>query len=255
MKKVAICLSGDMRNSPECLQSLKSCVYDPFAEAGYAVDVLCHTRLDPWWKIGLSHLEHFGLTPRMLRVERNVSHIDTKDIVGPANPLERGEYPSEAKGSEEANRRPFLYQAFLQYYRSLAAVGELLERAEDQDGKEYDWVVRARPDVGYKTPLRISDLRSNTLHFPAGDWWRYKGEECRSDKFAIGPSDVMKEYFQREDYLEVWCHNRNEELHAEALMMYQVQAIEAKWAVLDDFGLVLSSYGHKYSLRPDREDC
>lgn len=232
--RVAVCLSGDMRGGDNCLKSLMECVVTPFERAGATVDILIHTRLDPWWEPAID------LPFRMLRVERNVKRIDDSDIVGPINPKSKGDFPGES-------RRSFLYQAFLQYYRSLAGVGELKRRAEEQDGAPYDWVVRARPDVGYKTALDPSWLTPGVLHFPAGDWWRYKGEECRSDKFAIGPSKVMDVYFNRQDFLKDWCEY--EELHAEGLMMATIQPFP--WKVLDDFGIWLNPHGYTFSLRPD----
>jgi len=235
--RVAVCLSGDARGCPECLESLMNCVVRPFQRSAAVVDILVHTRLDPWWE-PLSKLPF-----RMLRVERNVKRIDDADIVGTVNPRSAGDFPG-------TTRRSFLYQAFLQYYRSLAGVAELKRRAEEQDGTPYDWVVRARPDVGYKKELVLSDLVFGRINFPGGDWWRYKGKECRSDKFAVGSSAHMDVYLNRGAYLREWCER--EELHAEGLMMYQLEREGIPWNILHDFGLFLNPHGYEFSLRPEQ---
>lgn len=244
--KVAVCLSGDMRNCSECLDSLVDQVITPFKLVGAQVDVLIHTRLDPWcWNLS-------KLQPRIYRCECNVQRIDPSDIISKFNSLSNGEsdHP-DAKGTSEHYRRPFFYQAYLQYLRSLEGVAELKCRAENQDDELYDWVVRARPDIWYPNPLLISELQAGMIHFPAGDWWRCEGKECRSDKFAIGPSLEMNIYFSRREHLRIWCQQH--ELHSEGLMMDHLELYGVEWKVLDNFSIRRSDKMYKFSLRPDRE--
>ncbi len=226
-----------MRGCPECLDNLGSHVIAPFERAGAWVDLLISTRADRWWNPAAA------LPFRMLNVEQNTPMDSAKYIEGPVNPQHLGR--TEGKG-----RRDFLYQSYLQYFRSLRTVGQMLERAEEQDGAPYDWVVRARPDAKLRDVLKVEELEPGIVHFPHNDWWPYTdvdgqrlGTLC--DKFAVGPSQAMHVYFNRLSFLRKYCDCYV--LHAELLVRWQMDEAKIAWKHSDDIHVLRGKESDLYA--------
>lgn len=231
--RVAIAMSGEMRGCPDCLKLVEPQLIEPFRRLGAKVDLLICTRADAWWRPAAE------LPFRMLHVETNTL-IDPSPIVSYVNPTSAGARTGE-------DRRAFLYQSYLQYYRSLATVGQMVARAEQQDGAPYNWVMRARPDCKLREPLDPSKLERGKINVPANDWWPHSDANGKplvtlTDKFAIGPSDLMAVYFARMSYLHEFCLSIA--LHAEALVRWQ----------LDRAGVPWCSNSYIHVLRDDRAD-
>ncbi len=230
MIRVAACISGEMRNRPDALASIKASILDPLTESGAKIDIIINTRKDSWWTTAST------LPFRIFHVETNVPQ-DASDIISAHNPLRSGQYDHpDAKGSSTANRRAFLYQSYLQYYASLKTVAELKRRAEEQDGVKYDWVMRLRPDILFQGVLNPAKLEPGHIYFPENDRWPFHQMTTLSDKFAIGSSEHMDNYFNRRIFLREWCSSH--EIHAEAL---------------DGLKVVVPDDLYHYSWRPDRD--
>ncbi len=225
--RVAVCLSGEMRGCPDCLDNLKTHVIQPFEKVEAEVDLLVCTRADRWWSDVWVYLSE---SIRMLHVEHNAPMDSVKYIEGPVNPQHLGR-------AEGTDRRSFFYQSYLQYFRSLKTVGEMLARAEEQDDVPYDWVVRARPDAKLRDPLKVENLEPGVVHFPHNDWWPYTDTDGQRldtlcDKFAVGPSRSMHVYFSRLDFLRRYCDRYI--LHAELLVRWQMDEAKIAWKKSDD---------------------
>lgn len=246
--RIALCMSGEMRGTPECLESIDRCVTRPLKEMGAEVDLLIYTRADRWWHQAAS------LPFRMLHVEKNVPMSDDI-IVNHINTPNKGRFGPP--GVNTNNRRAFLYQSYLQYYRSLQGMGELKRRAEMEDGKRYDWTARIRPDSGFEAPLDFSKLTEQVVYVPENDRWPHSDPQGKemvtlSDKFAIGPSEMMDVYFDRINYLQGFCQVA--ELQAEALLVWQLAKANVPWETLDGCRVTRSETMYKYSVRPDVEE-
>lgn len=241
--KVAICLSGEMRGCDDYLRLLIERVYTPFIEWGFLVDLFVYTRLDQWWKPA-------GDLPslRMVHVEKNVWQ-DPSDILSSFNPVDRGWF----EGCP-SNRRAFLYQSYLQYFRSLQEVAKLKRRAEEQDGERYKWVVRARPDAYLEQPLDLNCLKPHHIHFPENDRWPPpdRVSNTLSDKFAIGPSEAMDKYFDRRSLLKEYCASYA--LHAEAMVAWQMKRMALQWYIMPGLRVSRNEVNpYEHCFRPDRE--
>lgn len=242
--RVAACVSGEMRNAPECLESLKEKVFAPLLSAGVTIETLACVRLDPWCApaIQLPYL-------RNLRVQRNVWQ-DPSDIISSHNPVRNGQYEDKlATGKvpgSTGRRRAFLFQSYLQYYRSLAEVGEMKRQAEQQDGRPYDLVMRVRPDGRYENPLDTNLLTLDRIWVPCNE--RFGGA---SDKFAIGPSAMMDVYFARRSFVKEYCQSH--ELIAEQLLVWQLQKSGVPFEYMPEFLVSQTSHFYDYCLRPDSE--
>jgi hypothetical protein len=240
--RVAVCLSGEMRGRDDCLRMLDERVMTPFRDAGAeAVDLFCHTRKDPWWGPA-------GKLPfRCLWVEENRPR-DPSAIIGDANPRLRGERDGD-------DRRAFLYQSYLQQYESLAAVGLMKSRAERQDGRPYDWVVRSRPDVYLEAPLPVGGLVAGVVNVPWNDWWPYDEGGVRydtvTDKFAAGPSAAMDVYFDRLSCLAEFCSRWR--LQGERLTAWVLERAGLRWVRHEGMKVAQAEDPYRCSLRPDRE--
>ncbi len=241
--RIAACLSGEMRGYPECLVSLDTMIFQPLRAAGGTIDLLVVTRLDPWWKMAVD------LPFRMLHVEKNVPWLDPADIISEHNPLRHGQANNETPGTAMDGRRTFLYQSYLQYYKSLQEMGALKRKAEAQDGKPYDWVIRCRPDVYYENPLNVPLLleQPTWIRTPQNDTYGWV-----SDKFAIGSSGNMDVYFNRRDYVKGYCQQW--ELHAERLLHWQLSQAGIYHDTLAGLIVVRPEKMYAHSRRPDRED-
>lgn len=196
--RVAVCMSGEMRGfSDRCRNSLIIDVFKPFMDRGDEVDLFVHTRSDQYLGLAI-----YKLGARVLCIEAN-RPISTSIIISDKNPKEQGDYEDPTRG-----RRAFLYQSYLQQYWSLKRVGQLLWQTEVRDG-DYDLVIRTRPDCYLKSPLRPETLLDGKVHVPYNDWWPYEVDgrrvETVCDKFAVGPTELMRRYFSKFDVLHSFC--------------------------------------------------
>lgn len=239
--RVAIAVSGEMRNKPECIHHLHNRVILPFMGMGAYVDVFVHTRLDAY-----GYLARTVPFVRAYCIEQNREREDI--IVSSANPPGRGAY----KTNNPSDRRAFLYQSYLQQYWSMAGVAAMVARAECQDGAKYDWVVRTRPDVYIEQPLDVTSLDSNIINVPWNDWWPYEMDGARfetcCDKFAIGNSPNMQRYMMKLDDLRAFCQKYP--IQGEAFTAWQMNTYSIRWHRHDKIKCVQAPEPYKHTERP-----
>lgn len=83
--------------------------------------------------------------------------------------------------------------AYLRQLRSIAISDSLCRKYEDLNNIEFDWVFRLRFDNLYITRIEdLSLLSRDKIYIPAHDNWR-----GLNDRFAFGPSSLMKIYANR----------------------------------------------------------
>jgi hypothetical protein len=75
---------------------------------------------------------------------------------------------------------------------SLNNVSLLKERAETLQGRKYDLIVRARPDLGLVAPLDLTQCHPDKVTAPNYNWHGHGYTIC--DMMGIGSSDVMSKY-------------------------------------------------------------
>lgn len=262
--RVAVCLTGEMRNKPECLRSLVENVIHPFEAVGAWVELFIHARMDNWYQSAFT-------LPNIRAVQVEVNRTrDSSMIVSEHNPEHMGE-------REGDDRRAYLYQSYLQQYWSLQGVGQMKIRAEKQDGAVYDWVVRSRPDVYIKQPLPVKELKGGCINFPWNDWWPHPVAKIHNidtvtDKFAVGPSAMMDVYFDKigrrglgsltlermqdlnktcpVNWLQWFCQKYN--LRGEAFTAWQLYTAGIPYVRHEGIEVQQAENPYEHSRRPDR---
>ncbi len=164
--RVAIAVSGEVRGCYDCLHLLNEKIVLPFVVGGYDIDVFVHTRLST--SDDLARVVNI-LNPTAFQAEVN-RPFDTSVIVSPANPKHAGD-------SDDRGRRGHLYQSYFQQYWSLSQVGRMVKVAEERTGKEYDLVIRTRPDCYLKSPLKVP-VTLQRVHVPHNDDGAVLPHEC-----------------------------------------------------------------------------
>ena len=186
--RIALALSGETRSFFE-----EPSLLDALRQKGCVVDVFAHLpATDPgidsfheFWKS-----EHKGFQLRSVQVS-DVRHLSQEGIVQKADCVQRPWYRDAGITS---------CQAYLRQFAANAAVGSLVRQAESQDRTLYDWVIRARYDLKFFRPMEQLVGLERALYVPSHD-----SSGGYNDKFAFGPSEAMKEYFNLYDALPELC--------------------------------------------------
>lgn len=241
LTRVAIALTGEMRGDEHCLRMLEKHVVKPFEDAGATVDIFCHTRKDQWWNSAAL------LRFRCLWVEDN-RRRDESLILSEHNPRSLGSYVT----ADPNDRRAFLYQSYLQQYYSMQAVALMIARAEEQDRKSYDWIVRSRPDIYLREPLPVGQLDPNAVNCPWNEWWPYEVDGKRvdtvNDKFAVGPAGPMLTYLNK--IVDLQAHCQQYRLQGEWFTAWHIDRRGIKWLRHDRIETVRTKLEYQCSEKP-----
>lgn len=94
---------------------------------------------------------------------------------------------------------------------SLQCVTDLLV----ESGERFDLVIYSRPDIGFRSMLKMPKIRPNTLYTPWFD--KYRG---LNDRFAMGDFETMVKYGSRFSMMRHFCEETGSPLHSERFLLW-----------------------------------
>lgn len=190
--KIALCLSGGLRNFKDTAYSFKYHLLDKFD-----VDVFFY---------GLENLEG--------------SEQNQKDLIELYNPKKF-----------QINKNNFYESIFCKYHLPTSFYGfynvfkcnELKIHYENEHSFKYDIVIRSRTDCFWFRDLLDSELElSKECVLTPSEWsFRTVHDFCRSDVFAMGTSEMMDRYSDLFNYIDDYTRFFN--FHPESLCGYHLQ--------------------------------
>lgn len=172
-RRIAICLSGYVRNWEHCLDSFKL-----HAIQNYDCDIFIHTwdKKDYFLRIQ---------NPTDLDVEKLESGFLPKSILVEEKP---DFVLSDLQISKNNENRDCA--GIMSMFYSIYKANELKRNYEDKFNIKYDVVIRTRPDVLYSSNIDIPiNMNSDRLYVPIhGDFLGL------NDQIAFGSSEIMNKY-------------------------------------------------------------
>ncbi len=211
MLKIAVAFFGIPRNSDICFPSIQE---NLLAQLPADSNVKCFYHL---YKIAEVHNqrsgEKGGLNEDNYRVfEPMTGSLDSTDGVLERWDFERVKALGDTWGDEHVSLRNLIYQL-----NSLRCVTHMMESFEP------DFVVFARPDNFYHTPLpsyvfKRPKTRRLNVYVPDWQWWG-----GLNDRFAICGRDAYKVYGNRVERIFDFCSATGRKLHSERLLKFVLQ--------------------------------
>ena len=185
MKKVAVCISGQMRSFEHCVESLMKNVIQPLN-----ADIFFHV----WSDAGCSHKENVEVADSKITEEklRELYSPIVECVIEDFLP----EYCDKFKGIVVPGllkkREPLHYKNNIPMFYKLYECNELKKKEEACSGKKYDIVIRIRPDMFVGSSIPLHCLKSsNILWF--SDYHLNINTQV-SDKFVLSNSYIMDYY-------------------------------------------------------------
>lgn len=224
MKKIALCLSGQLRTFAQVFASQKKFILDPFQP-----DVFIHTWSDSneemlqmpakWPTLGFCGMlrKRFPWTrDRTKRIPRDVPDTEIKRVESLYAPVsiqveKLADTSKKWQAAEPAN--------LLAMYTSLNRSIQLKAEHEKRGGFKYDLVIRSRFDLLFKEPLdAVVPSGSSTLSIP-NPQWDFGGV---NDQFAIGASWMIDWYGQLIEHIERYSKMEKIAFHPETLLKHHL---------------------------------
>jgi hypothetical protein len=207
--KIALCLSGGLRNFKDTYYSFKHFLLDE-----YEVDVFFY---------GLENKEGVD--------------INTKDLVRLYNPKKYKINNTEFYNSIHCKYN--IPSSFYGFYNVLKC-NELKSLYENENEFKYDIVIRSRTDYFWFRYLTDEEIFLSKSNIITPEEWSFKGVNyfARSDIFAMGSSKLMDEYSNLFNRLDEYCNSIT--FHPESLCGYHllknnIPNIENKRSVIVEY--------------------
>jgi hypothetical protein len=198
MKKVAVCISGQYRSFDQCLPY----IFENFINTNKDYEILVFICF------GKEQDKH-------IIIPKEIYDLSATIKIESDPPLPNLDYQIEkyARHGLILNSQK---DSKLVYYqlKQLKSVYNLVLEYEKENGIEFDYIARVRPDIWFKTPFdwKLSDDHITILKH--NDFGGY------NDKFAIGPKKLMSTFMNRVDE---WMSENNDEnytTHAESNLKF-----------------------------------
>jgi hypothetical protein len=198
MKKVAVCISGQYRSFDQCLPY----ILENFINANKDYEILVFICF------GKEKGKH-------IKIPKEIYDLSSTIKIESDPPLPNLDYQIEKYVRQGFNldsqkdSRGFYYQL-----KQLKSIYNLVLEYEKENGIEFDYIARVRPDIWFKSPF---DWNLSDNHITILKYDDFKGY---NDKFAIGPKKLMSTYMNRVDD---WMSENNKEnytTHAESNLKF-----------------------------------
>lgn len=226
--RVAVCLFGLTRSLNITRHSFRRHVLDVLTSHGYAYDIFLHTYKKSTLTNPRSQEDQVRLDVnewRFLRPTRVLSEepdeVD-KDYVWPLleKALTRGDRWRENNSNHSSMAN------LLRQLRSIEKVTDLLVKETLENGKHYDAVIFARPDVWFFNDINVHEIKTvgsypSILYSPKAHATA-KPDEV-NDRFAICHMRNAMVWGHRSQLIDEYVFELNHTLHAESLMGYALQ--------------------------------
>ena len=169
MKKVAICMSGQLRTFKECFSYIQENLIE-CNQNDFQVDLFGYINSEE--KIDLSEYPFAKL------------------VVEPDKPLPDLSYQYFTYSVS----RPAEKEVYYQLYGMRQSL-EVMKSYEQENNIQYDYIARIRPDFKYLTEVDFLSLENDKVFIPC-----YNDHRGLNDRFAIGDRRVMDIYLRRFDF-------------------------------------------------------
>lgn len=181
--RVAVCISGGMRTYKKCFDNVNESLFQPFD-----CDVFLSTWLDDetdWSDVVAKY------RPIAFELEKQKPFIDFKETDGSSN------------------------LSIISMYNKIRQCNNLKSKHEDLIKKQYDVVVRIRPDVVLNKKMMMDEVNdTKNIYIPScgpkGTWI--------SDVFAFGSSRLMNLYSDAAAHIPSFHYKRETLRPAEAIL-------------------------------------
>lgn len=168
--KIALCFSGQPRTFEECFPYIEDNLIKNNPQ--YDFDLIGYFNSDK----NLDYLKQYPFKVLVVEPDEPLPNLTYQDNKYTIN------YPPRSKA------------VYFQLY-AIQKVNNLRKQYEQEQGFEYDYIVRIRPDFKYLTEVNLDTLISDVIYIPVeNDHFGY------NDRFAIGGRDVMEVYMNRFDF-------------------------------------------------------
>tara|TARA_R100000008_G_scaffold27421_1_gene15220 strand:+ start:16197 stop:16964 length:768 start_codon:yes stop_codon:yes gene_type:complete len=197
-KKLAVLMCGHLRTYKKCLKNFKSTIVEANKE-DYDIDIFVVTsnvvaqrEHGPVIKPS-SILKGSKKHPTVYKVNVEETTAELVECYKPAS-VTFIEEDFDKYNSYAVNEwSHFKYGIYLKPYLAMKKVKD----KQEEEGFRYDAVLRTRPDVTYRVPVKINDLEENTIYLPGG--WvknpeRYDDDVYHADVLAYGDFETMNKY-------------------------------------------------------------
>lgn len=187
--RIAICISGLTRTYKQVYDNFVSCLINP--NRHHDIDIFIST-----W------LESDSNTSHQFKRNQKIydSNTDISDLISLYNPASiEVEDKVQLGGCEKYSKRKSktsVPAATMSMWYKIAKCDQLRRNREEAVMKKYDWVVRTRFDLIHPERIVVDELNKDRIYVPKM-WNRVfpdSGDEWINDKFAIGPSQMMRVY-------------------------------------------------------------
>jgi hypothetical protein len=194
--RVALCLSGQLRDFDLTVASLRSMVLE---RIDGELHVFAHFARDE----DFPKIWHLDFTAIKCEVEPRLDeknyHVNHRVVDRPWN-----------LGKQ--------IQTYLRQLRSVFEANRLKSQYEEDNGFVYDWVIRARFDNEYLTPIEeLSSLYSRNFYVPPHDNWA-----GYNDRFCFSSSANMDYYAARYLAIDEYFEGGRNELHPETFLKWHL---------------------------------
>ena len=186
MKKVAICISGQYRSFNLCLPS----IFNNLILTNTEYELKFFTSFAKENDKLINIPSEFYNISSMIKIE--------EDCILPNLSYQKLKYKKEGFILND-ERDPILIFRQLKQFQS---VFNLVKEYEKDNNMMFDYVLRLRPDLEFKTIFRW-ELNDESIQVPSED--NFGGY---NDRFAIGPRNLMDVYMNRLDY---WMSENGDE--------------------------------------------
>jgi hypothetical protein len=168
--RIALCFSGQPRTFEECFPYIEDNLIK--ANPQFEFDMIGYFNSDK----SIEFLEKYPFKSLVIEPDKplpNLSYQDNKYTIN---------YPPRSKA------------VYFQLY-AIQKVNNLRKLHEQENGFEYDYIVRIRPDFKYLTEVNLDFIKNDIIYLPIeNDHFGY------NDRFAIGSREVMEVYMNRFDF-------------------------------------------------------
>lgn len=197
-KRLAVLMCGHLRTYKKCLKNFKSTIVEANKE-DYDIDIFVATsnvvtqrHHDPVIKPS-SILKGSKKHPTAYKVNIEETIAELEECYKPASVILLEEDLNKYNSYAVNEWNHFKYGIYLKPYLAMKKVKD----KQKKEGFRYDAVLRTRPDVKYRLPVKISNLKENTIYLPGG--WvknpeRYDDDVYHSDVLAYGDLKTMNKY-------------------------------------------------------------
>jgi hypothetical protein len=201
--KVALIMSGEIREGLETFPSLKKHIIDVVKP-----DIYLHTYNDDTFIPYINNLTHKNLKYKPKVIFQAITSLKDDEFEG----LERM-FLDELKGKRVSGQPCVSGDGAFYMWRNWSKLFDMF-KSELVDKNQYDIIIRTRPDCAFSEDLNLSDLDLKTMNIPTGGDW------CGGchDMFCVANRLDMEYYCKLYKELKSYISDSDFGWHAETIL-------------------------------------